>query len=41
MGIYFIPEVVPEVLEKYRGFPGHSMSASPATTLSTYGLNPS
>jgi hypothetical protein len=35
MGIYFTPEVVPEVLEKYRGFPGHKTSAAPATTRST------
>jgi hypothetical protein len=34
MGIYFTPEVVPDVFAKYRGLPGHKTLDSPATTRS-------
>jgi hypothetical protein len=34
IGIYFTPEVVPEVFAKYSGLPGHVMFFSPSTTLS-------
>ena len=34
-GMYLAPEVVPEVLQKYFGNPGHNTSRSPATTRST------
>ena len=34
-GMYLAPEVVPDVLQKYFGRPGHSTFLSPATTRST------
>ena len=40
-GMYFAPDVVPLVLQKYRGRPGQSTSSSPFTARSTYGFNPS
>ena len=40
-GMYLVPLVVPDVLAKYRGLPGHKTSGSPATTRSTYPRIPS
>ena len=39
MGMYLAPLVVPLVLQKYSGSPGHKMSDSPATARSTHGLS--
>ena len=41
IGIYFTPLVVPEVLAKYLGTPGHSTSFSPSRIRSIYGRNAS
>ncbi|MNL65541.1 hypothetical protein D3C87_1898830 [compost metagenome] len=35
IGIYLVPDVVPDVLAKYNGLPGHKISLSPDLIFST------